>query len=183
MPEFIRENFDLNEFNYSNFYKYAEICIFSVIAFFMPFFIGNPQIVVGTVVNFFLISSALKIKDYRILPLVVAPSLGVLTRGMLFGPFTVFLIYMIPFIWIGNYILVLTFRKLKLSKKLNYWPTAIVGALLKSGFLFLSAFILFKLGVIPLIFLTTMGAVQFATAISGAFVAFGYEKVKTPLKI
>jgi hypothetical protein len=57
----------------------------------------------------------------------------------------------------------------------------IIGAALKSGFLFLSALILFKLGIIPIIFLTTMGILQLTTALSGGIAAYALHYAKKKL--
>ncbi|MBD3249206.1 hypothetical protein GF336_04115 [Candidatus Woesearchaeota archaeon] len=131
----------------------------------------------GIIVNSFLISSSLKFKDYKILPVVVMPSLGALSRGLLFGPYTPFLFYMIPFIWIGNYLLVYAFRQFKLKKKLNYWLSLGMGIVFKAGFLFLTAYIFYIFGVVPAVFLTAMGVMQAITAFGGGVAAFGYEKI------
>ena len=119
-----------------------EITIYTIISFFLPLMVGHPQIIVGIIVNAMLITSALNIKGYKIIPVIIAPALGALSRGILFGPFTVFLVYMIPFIWIGNSVLVFTFKALNLNKKLNYWITLLVGSMTKALFLFSIAFIL-----------------------------------------
>jgi len=140
--------------------------------------IGHPQIIVGVLVNTLLITSALNIKGYKLLPVIIAPSLGALSRGILFGPFTIFLVYMIPFIWIGNAILVYAFKELNLNKKVNRWITLLAGSILKAAFLFAIAYILVKSGILPKLFLTTMGIFQFYTAILGGIIAFGFQWTK-----
>ena len=112
---------------------------------------------------------------------IIAPSLGVLSRGLIFGGFTIFLVYMIPFIWIGNAVLVYTFKWLKLRLKMNYFLTLAIGAGVKSGFLFLSALLLYKLGLVPVVFLTAMGVMQLITAVSGGIAAYGFQAVKKRL--
>ena len=155
--------------------------LYTAVCFFLPLFIGHPQAFVGIIVNAMLIASALNIKGAKLLPVIIAPSLGALSRGILFGPFTIFLVYMIPFIWIGNTILVFSFKWLKLRLKKNYWLTLVIGSLLKSGFLFLSAYVLFLLGIIPVIFLTAMGTMQLITALAGGAAAFGFQCTKKRL--
>jgi hypothetical protein len=173
---YVKRWIDLSEVGFSERHKQFELIIFSVLGFFVPFFLGHPQLVVGAVVNAFLISAALKLGKYAVLPIVITPTLGVLSRGIIFGPYTPFLLYMIPFIWIGNYLLVYCFKKLNVQKKLNYWLTLGVGAGIKAGFLFAVASILFYFGIVPALFLTTMGSFQLITALMGGAVAFGYEK-------
>lgn len=171
----------LNKYELTNKQQTIEIVIYSIVCFFLPMFIGHPQYIVGAIVNCFLIVSAMNIKGYKLLPVIIAPSLGALSRGILFGPFTIFLIYMIPFIWIGNSILVYSFKYFKLNKKVNYWITLLIGSLLKSGFLFLAAFVLYKLGLVPVIFLTAMGVIQLITAIFGGVIAYGFGYAKNKL--
>lgn len=158
-----------------------EMFAYTAICFFIPFFIGHPQIVVGTVVNAMLVLAALNLKGYKMLPVILAPSLGVLSKGLLFGPFTVFLIYMIPFIWIGNSILVYAFKRLYVHKRTNRWVSLLFGAGFKAVFLFIAAFALVKLEVIPPPFLVSMGMFQFYTAIAGGIVAAGVHAVKKKL--
>lgn len=172
---------NLQDYALSHVYENIEMVVYSVICFFIPLLMGHPQIVVGVVVNAALVVAALNLKGYKLLPVILLPSLGVLSRGIIFGPFSVFLVYMIPFIWIGNSILVFSFKHFKLGKKYNYWHTLAIGALLKSGFLFLSAFALYKLGVLPVIFLTAMGVIQVLTAAAGGIAAYGIHYGKKSL--
>jgi hypothetical protein len=153
-----------------------EMVIYSVVCFFAPFMIGHPQIVVGVLVNAALVMAGLNLRNYKLLPVIIMPSLGVLTRGLIFGPLTIFLVYMIPFIWIGNSVLVYAFKRLKMNKVM----TLIIGSIVKAAFLFSAAFILVKLNVLPALFLTTMGMFQFYTALLGGALAFGvhYSKKK-----
>ncbi len=151
--------------------EYRHMFVYTLIGFFLPFLLGHPQWIVGIVVNAMLVMGATNVKGVKLLPIIVAPALGALTRGLLFGPFTIYLVYMIPFIWIGNALFVYSF------KKLSYLPAVAIGAVGKSLFLFLAAFILFKLGIIPVVFLTAMGIIQFATAIGGSVLAYGAKKV------
>lgn len=158
--------------------RFTEMIFYSVICFFLPLFIGHPQIVVGITVNVLLIMSALNMQNYKLLPVIILPSLGALSRGILFGPFTVYLVYIIPFIWLGNFILVYMFKSLYLHRKINYFITLFSAAFLKALFLFSAAFVLYKLNVIPAVFLIAMGIMQFITAFSAGFFAFGLSKVQ-----
>jgi len=166
------------EYKFGHVQENIEMIIYSAICFFIPFFIGHPQLIVGVIVNASLILAALNLRNYRLLPIIMLPSLGVLSRGIIFGPFTVFLIYMIPFIWIGNSILVYTFKLLNLEKKINRWVTLLIGSITKAAFLFAIAFLFVNLGILPKLFLTTMGIFQFYTAILGGITAFGIQAVK-----
>jgi hypothetical protein len=54
----------------------------------------------------------------------------------------------------------------------------LIGSSVKAGFLFLAAFVLFKLGLVPVVFLTAMGVIQLVTALGGGVLAFGVQAVK-----
>ncbi|MCK5107478.1 MAG: hypothetical protein KAQ83_02015 [Nanoarchaeota archaeon] len=159
---FISKKEVVNEFLKEN----IELVVYSTICFFLPLFLGHPQFLVGTIVNTSLVLAALRLKTKQLLPVIIMPALGVLSRGLLFGPFTIYLLYMIPFIWIGNTLLVYFVRKI--NKKFVSLP---VAAITKSAFLFSAAFVLVKLSIIPVIFLAAMGPVQLLTALSGGTLA------------
>ncbi|UCD04453.1 MAG: hypothetical protein JSW73_02365 [Candidatus Woesearchaeota archaeon] len=172
---------NLQDYSIGEAHQYFEMILYTSVCFFIPMFIGHPQIAVGIAVNAAIIVAALNLKGYKILPVIIAPSLGALSRGVLFGPFTVYLVYMIPFIWIGNSILLFSFKLFKLKLKKNYLTTLVLGAGMKSGFLFLSAYILYSLSIIPAIFLTAMGIMQLATALGGGIPAYLAQKAKKNL--
>ncbi|MBD3355333.1 hypothetical protein GF361_05095 [Candidatus Woesearchaeota archaeon] len=169
---------NIQDYFLDNFDQYVEMIIYTAVCFFVPLLMGHPQIVVGVLVNTMLIVAALNLKGAKLLPVILVPSLGVLTRGIIFGPFTIFLVYMIPFIWIGNAILVYAFKWLKLHLNWNYALTLGIGSAVKAGFLFLSALVMYKLGFVPVIFLTAMGLVQLITALIGGIMAFGFHETK-----
>lgn len=151
-----------------------ETIVYSLACFLVPFFLGHPQFLVGTMVNCALILGAFNVRKYRLLPIIIAPSLGVFARGIIFGQMTVFLLYMIPFIWIGNLVIVYLFKHYKDNK----FKGLLAGPLAKAGFLFIVAFALFSFGLVPKIFLFAMGVMQLATALSGGVIAVGLQKAK-----
>jgi len=154
------------------------VYLYFAIGFLVPFTIGHPQELVGVVVNATLIVAALQLDSYKeVIPLLFAPSLGVLARGLIFGPYTPFLAIMLPFIWIGNALLVVGIRELIANRNQNYWISLGASSLAKSGFLFGSAFALVSLSIVPAIFLMTMGATQLITALAGGCLAFGIVKL------
>lgn len=178
MYEYINKIINLQKFELSHRVQNIELFIYSLSCFFIPFFIGHPQLLVGTIVNSLLVLSSLNLQKYRLLPIILLPSLGVLARGMIFGPFTIFLVYFIPFIWIGNTIIVLGFKYLHLHKKLNYLVTLVISASSKALFLFSVALTLYKLNIVPAIFLTAMGITQLVTALSGGVIAFVTNRIR-----
>jgi hypothetical protein len=169
---------NLQDYAFSNSYEIIEMFIYSMIAFFVPFFIGQPQLIVGTVVNAMLIISALNLKGAKLLPVIILPSLATLSRGLVFGPFTIYLLYLIPFIWIGNSLLVYCFKLIKLKMKKNYFVTLLVSSSVKSIFLFSITYALFLFNLVPVIFLTAMGLMQITTALLGGLVAYPMHKLK-----
>ena len=173
---YITKLFDLTLFETKYKQQVIELVAYSLIAFFIPFFVGHPQLLVGTAVNMALILSSLYLKRNFLLPVIFMPSIAVLSRGLIFGPFTIFLLYFIPFIWIGNFILATFFKGLYLKKKTNYFITLLSAGFTKAFFLFLIALLFFKLNLIPEIFLITMGTMQFTTAILGGMTAFAVIK-------
>jgi len=173
---YITKLFDLTLFETKYKQQIIELVVYSFIAFFIPFFIGHPQLLVGTMVNATLILSSLYLKRNFLLPIIFMPSIAVLSRGLIFGPFTIFLLYFIPFIWVGNFILAMFFKGLYLKKRTNYFITLLSGSFTKAFFLFMIALLLFKLNLIPVIFLKTMGILQFTTAILGGIAAFAIIK-------
>jgi hypothetical protein len=153
--------------------EYAEFGALTAIAVLVPLLLGQPQLLVGSAVNFMLIMAAINVRGWKkILPLIVLPSVAAVAGGFLFGPFTIFLVYMVPFIWVGNAILVFVFKYLYVTKGKNYAITLLIAAGLKAGFLFATALLLINLSILPLIFAMAMGVMQIVTAIVGGFLVF-----------
>ena len=142
----------------------------SLLSFFIPFFLAGPQSVVGTIVNASLFLAVIFLPKKLILPLIVLPSLGVLGRGVIFGPLTMFLVYFLPFIWLGNLALILVFKKLYL--RFHFLLAASLAASAKFLFLFIIAHVYFELSLAPQIFLQMMGLNQFLTALAGGLMAW-----------
>lgn len=150
---------------------------FSFLSFFsfaLPFSLGHPQLLVGTIVNACLFTAALYLPVKFLYALVFFPSLGVLSRGLIFGPLTSFLVLMLPFIWLGNVFLINVFKKLY---SLGFIASALLAAILKTAFLFTTAFILVKVKILPQLFLVSMGQLQLVTALLGASLSFIIRQV------
>lgn len=142
----------------------------AILSFFVPFSLGHPQWLVGTVVNTCLFLGALYLPKKYFLPLAILPSLGVLARGAVFGPFTLFLVYFLPFIWLGNLVLILAFKGL--FSKFGFFLSGFAAGLAKFIFLLAAANIYFYFHVVPSLFLQAMGLNQLATALAGGLTAF-----------
>ena len=150
---------------------YFTLTLVGFLSFAVPFSLGHPQMVVGSIVNAGLILSALFLPQSFINSLIFFPSLAVLSRGLIFGPLTLFLAFMIPFIWSSNWLLVYFFKKI-FNKSQNYWLSLFFSAMIKSLFLFVSAYLLFRLKLVPKLFLTTFSYLQYLTAIFGGTLAY-----------
>jgi len=136
------------------------------IAFFIPLIFSHPQWLIGVIINILLYLSV-DLDFKKQLPIIIIPSVSALLHNTLFGTFTLFLIYFIPFVWIGNFILV---RVMKL--RLNYLYKMILASTAKSLFLFIVAYIYFSLGLVPAIFLTAMGLIQLITSLVGGLLVY-----------
>lgn len=151
----------------------AEILIFaglSAAAFGIPFSLGQPQWLVGTAVNGFLFLAAIFLPKKFILPLVIFPGLGVLSRGLIFGPLTMFLVYFLPFIWLGNLALILVFKIL--FSRVNYFFAIVFSAMAKFLLLFAAVNICFSFALVPKVFTQLMGLNQLATALAGGAISW-----------
>lgn len=149
-----------------------------LVAFSIPFFIAGPQLITGSIVNSLLFIAVSKLPIKRLFPIVVLPSLGAFLRGVLFGPLTIFLFYFLPFIWIGNAILMFVFSFLK--GKTPILVRIVISAGVKSLFLFAVANLYFKFHIVPKVFLSSMGLIQLETAILGGLLAQIVLRLTTP---
>jgi len=148
--------------------KFLAFSALSILSFFVPFAFSHPQWLVGIIVNACLFLSAIYLPKKYYIPLIILPSLGLLARGVVFGPLTFFLIYFLPFIWLANLLLVLVFKKVI---SLGIFSVAI-SAFAKFLFLFAVSTIYFNFHLVPKLFLQTMGIFQLFTALAGGAIAF-----------
>jgi hypothetical protein len=144
--------------------------ILGILSFSIPLFLSSPQIITGTLVNCFLFLAAERLSKKEMIPFVILPSLGAISHGILFGPQTIFLYYFLPFIWIGNYVLV---RAFSLFSSLPYVIKISISAVLKYLVLQSFAQIYFNLKIVPSLFVASMGYMQLMTALMGGLLAFG----------
>lgn len=144
------------------------------VSFLIPFFISGPQILTGSVVNAFLFLSVYFFDRKKTLPLLILPSIGAVGNGLLFGTFTPFLLYFLPLIWGGNYILVRVFEYM--HKRYTPFVSITASAFLKSSFLFIVASFYVGYRIVPAIFLQAMGLFQLITAMLGGILALAIYK-------
>lgn len=173
--EYVNKIYNESLFDVSIIEENIQMIFYSFLAFFLPFVLGHPQWLVGIIVNAYLILGATYLKGHKLLPVILLPSLGVMTAGLIFGAYTIFLAYLIPFIWVGNAIYAYSYKHLQFVK-INKIISVVGASGLKFIFLFLSALLLVSLGIIPAMFLTAMGMLQLVTALAGGIVAVGLIK-------
>jgi len=129
-------------------------------------------------VNCALVLSAFNLKGARLLPIIILPAIGAFLAGFLFGASSTALLYLIPFIWVGNAILVYSIKEWALKKKINRVAALVAGSAAKAAFLFSAAFALYSFGMVPAAFLTAMGMLQLTTALTGGAAALVLQEGK-----
>lgn len=177
------ETLRLREIKMEKISEEMQCLIFSIAAFLLPFSIGHPQVIVGVFVNMLLVLTAFNLKGYKTLPIILLPSLAVLSRGLIFGQFTHFLIYTIPFIWIGNLFLVFVFKYMHFKQNWNKYLSLLASIAIKVVVLYLPTVMLIKSNVLPDIFAASMGVLQIYTAITGCTLALIFQKMIKSKKI
>lgn len=149
-----------------------ELAFYITASILIPFLLGHPQLLVGAVVNMILALAAFNLSWKKTLPIILLPSLAVALRGVVFGPLTLYLLYLTPAIWLGNSIFVHLIKRMDEHKIAGI----ILSSLAKACFLFLITFVLVKIGIVPKLFLTAMGVFQLATAIIGGALALAIQQ-------
>lgn len=143
----------------------------------------NSQLIVGSIVNTALIMSAINLKGWKkIIGVVTMPSISTILGGYVFKSASVYMVYMIPAIWLGNFALVYSYKLLMLSKEKNYFVSGIVGIIVKvaiiaCGFFALNAFNIFPDKLVSTL-QKAMTITQLITASIGAIIAFVIYKLE-----
>ncbi|HET8560491.1 MAG TPA: hypothetical protein VFL69_08250 [Marmoricola sp.] len=132
--------------------------------------LGLPQLLTGTIVNAALLIATVVLGPRAAVSVGILPSLFAVMSGQLPTP----LAPLVPFIMIGNALLVVVFWA---ARRRGYWVGAATAAVVKSCWLLATAHLLvattdlLPAPVVPLA-LTMMGWSQLATALAGGAVAF-----------
>lgn len=143
----------------------------------------NSQIIIGSIVNTALVVTAINLNGWvKILGVVTMPSISTILSGYVFGSASTYMVYMIPAIWIGNFILVYLYKLLLLDKNMNYFFTGVIGVIVKVAIIFLSFNVLNLFNIFPEKLVNTlqnaMGLTQLITASIGVVVAFAIYKAE-----
>lgn len=142
----------------------------------------NSQLIVGSLVNTALITAAINIKGWKkIVGIVTLPSIATILSGYVFKSASVFMVYMIPAIWAGNFALVYLYKLLLVAKEKNYVLSAVVSIIVKVAIIFAGFSILRVFGIFPekivATLQTAMGTTQAITATIGSVISFGILKL------
>lgn len=144
---------------------------------------NNSQIIIGSIVNTALIITAINLKGWKSTALVVTmPSISTILSGYVFGTASVFMAYMIPAIWIGNFALVYSYKAIMIAKSKNYFLAGVVGIVVKVAIIFGMFSILKAFGIFPTKIVSTlqtaMSLTQLITATIGMIIAFAIYKIE-----
>ncbi len=157
--------------------KVFYLSIFVAIAVVAPYF--QNQLITGSIVNALLFISVIIMGVESAIVLCLVPSLISLFTGLL--PFA--LAPVIPFIIMGNMILVFVFNKFRNPSTLfgasNFWTASILSAFLKFIFIWSVGMILANsvLQGISKPIMIMISWPQFATALAGACIAYLFLKI------
>jgi hypothetical protein len=153
------------------------ITLLSIFAFLVPIIFAKitlfpNQLLIGTIVNALLAYSALRFNVWKSLPIILLPSIGALVSGIVFGQFSFFILYLIPSIWLGNYILWYFVQKYK-EKKIF---ATTIASIIKTTIIFGFTLSLYLLHIVPSMFLIPMSVIQLVTALCGTGLVLGFTK-------
>lgn len=184
--------------DFSKVNEIVQTVIIALLAFLVPTFLAqllnvifgaqsvitsNSQLIVGSIVNTALVITALNLKGWtKTLLIVTMPSISTILSGYVFKSASVYMVWMIPAIWLGNFALVFAFKYIMLEKKKNYFLAAIIGIICKVAIIF-GFFMILKLfnvfpGKIVSNLQKAMSIIQLITATIGCIIAFGIFKIE-----
>lgn len=178
--------------DYSKQIDILQIILISICALAVPTFLGmaikglfgaesiitaNSQIIVGSIVNTALIVTAINVKGWKkIVGVITLPSISTILSGYVFKTASVYMAYMIPAIWLGNFAIIYLYKKLLIQKNLNYFLAGIIAIIVKVGVIFGGFSLLNAFGVFPEKLVQNlqiaMSSTQAITATIGMVVAF-----------
>ena len=179
-------------YDFSQKIEILQSIMIGIIAFLVPTFLAqfiqivfgtqsivttNSQIIVGSIVNTALIVSAMNIKGWKkIVGIVTMPSISTIVSGYVFKTASVYMVYMIPAIWLGNFALIYAYKRLMIEKNKNYFLAGIIGIIVKVFIIFGCFQLLNIFGIFPTKIISNlqvaMGFTQLVTATIGMLISF-----------
>ena len=144
---------------------------------------SNSQLIVGSIVNTVLVVTALNLKGWtKTLFVVTMPSISTILSGYVFKSASVYMTWMIPAIWVGNFALVFAFKYIMLEKEKNYFLAALIGIVCKVAIIFGAFMVLKALNIFPEKLVSNlqnaMSMIQLITATIGSIIAFAIYKIE-----
>lgn len=144
---------------------------------------NNSQIIVGTVVNTILVISALNLKGWnKTFFVVTMPSISTIMSGYVFKTASIYMVWMIPAIWLGNFVLILSFKYIMIKRNSSYFIAAIIGIIGKVAIIFGIFMLLKVLNIFPVKMISNlqkaMSLIQLITATLGSLFAFVIYKLE-----
>lgn len=148
----------------------------NVLMFAIPLVLGQPQLLIGSIVNFALVYIALNFKKAELLPAIFLPAVAALLHGVIWGPMTPVLAILMPLVWLGNAVLVFGIRELRI-RKVNLTLSLLIPGLLKIAVLFIGANVLVNALHLPAAIIQSMGLLQLYTFAIGAVTYLLFAKL------
>ncbi|MFH1779582.1 MAG: hypothetical protein ABH803_00355 [Candidatus Micrarchaeota archaeon] len=150
----------------------TRVLLYAAIAFFVPLLFGHlksisNQLMIGTIVNLILVVAALQLTWKQTLPIILLPSIAAFASGIIFSELSIFLLYLIPFIWLGNTVFVYVIKRIQTS----YFKAITLAAITKTLCLIIPTLVLVNYAIIPSQFIPAMGIMQLTTAMLGGIFA------------
>ncbi len=144
---------------------------------------SNSQIIVGSIVNTALVVSALNLKGWnKIIPIVTMPSISTVLSGYVFKSASVYMVYMIPAIWLGNFALIFIIKYFMIAKNKNYLLSSFCGIICKVAIIFGIFSILRIFNIFPdklvINLQKAMGVTQLITATIGCLIGYLIYKIE-----
>ena len=185
-------------YNFDTKIEIIQTIMIGLIAFLVPTFLAqliklvfgaesmvtaNSQLIVGSVVNTALIVCAINIKGWKkIVGILTMPSISTIASGTIFGTASIYMLYMIPAIWLGNFALIYAYKMILIEKNKNYFLTGVIGVFIKvavifGGFELLNLFKIFPAKIVDNL-QVAMGSTQLITASIGMVIAFAIYQIE-----
>lgn len=110
------------------------------------------------------------------------PSISTIMSGYVFKTASIYMVWMIPAIWLGNFVLILSFKYIMIKRNSSYFIAAIIGIIGKVAIIF-GIFMLLKLfNIFPVKMISNlqkaMSLIQLITATLGSLFAFVIYKLE-----
>ncbi len=145
--------------------------------------VTKSQLIIGSIVNTALIVSALNLKGWaKNFGVITMPSIATILGGYVFKTSSVYMVWMIPAIWIGNFALVYSYKFFKVAKGKNYFLAGVIGIIIKVAIIFGIFNILKLCNIFPEKLVANlqvaMSSTQLITATIGMFISFIIYKLE-----